>query len=101
MPVHHHHQRPVAMTVAARPRGLQECLHFGRRQVLPRPGDSVGFAAGWVDFPYMDPAPIATTLSFLNEIRLHPYIRSFVEAFTSPRTLMGFAHLDLTNLSAA
>lgn len=53
------------------------------------------------NFPYMDPAPIATTLSFLNEIRLHPYIRSFAEAFTSPRTLMGFAHLDLTNLSAA
>ena len=52
-------------------------------------------------FPYMDPPTIATTFSFLNEIRLHPYIRSFAEAFTSPRTLMGFAHLDLTNLSAA
>jgi len=49
----------------------------------------------------MDPPPIATILSFLNEIRLHPYIRSFVEAFALPRTLMGFAHLDLTNLSAA
>ena len=49
----------------------------------------------------MDPPPIATTLDVWNEIRLHPYIRSFVEAFMRPRTLMGFAHLGLTNLSAA